>query len=158
MQNRIKEYLKFKGAAPYRFCKDLRFSGTFLNIKRYISTSKYLKIIKYFPYINPHWLLTGEREIIQNNDEITKDAEVPSLAPTKVVVFEKGEQQPSAYVPCEQFKSECVFFKKENRGLKEAIKCHKETLVYQRTSIIKQKFAKPQKNQFLPLYHRGGLY
>ena len=60
IQERIKQYIDYKGITPYKFCKDLEFSMGSLNKKGVIGTDKYLKIIKYYTDLNPDWLLTGE--------------------------------------------------------------------------------------------------
>ena len=60
IQERIKQFIDYKGITPYKFCKDLEFSMGSLNKKGTIGTDKYLKIIKYYTDLNPEWLLTGE--------------------------------------------------------------------------------------------------
>lgn len=70
IQDRIRQYISFKGITPYKFCKDLGFSLGYLDKKGAIGTDKYLKIIEYYPDINPYWLLTGKGEMLKQNNEI----------------------------------------------------------------------------------------
>lgn len=65
IQDRIKQFIDFKGITPYKFCKDLGFSMGYLDKKGAIGTDKYLKIIEYFLEINPEWLLTGKGEMLK---------------------------------------------------------------------------------------------
>ena len=62
---RIKEYLDFKGISKYKFCKDLGFSPKFLDNTSNIGTDKAGKILRYFPEINPDWLLTGQGSMLR---------------------------------------------------------------------------------------------
>jgi len=65
IQERIKHYLDIKQITPYKFCKDLGFSMGYLDKTGAIGTDKYLKIIEYFPEINPEWLLTGKGSMLK---------------------------------------------------------------------------------------------
>jgi phage repressor protein C with HTH and peptisase S24 domain len=67
IQNRVLQYLEYKGITPYRFCKDLGLSMGYLDKKGSIGTDKYLKIIEYYPEINDNWLLTGKGEMLKRN-------------------------------------------------------------------------------------------
>ncbi|MFV8336470.1 hypothetical protein ACNQF7_10345 [Flavobacterium sp. RSP29] len=69
IQNRILQYLEFKGITAYRFCKDLGMSMGYLDKKGAIGTDKYLKIIEYYSDISPEWLLTGKGEMLKNPEE-----------------------------------------------------------------------------------------
>ena len=75
IQERIKQYIDYKGITPYKFCKDLEVSMGSLNKKGAIGTDKYLKIIKYYTDLNPEWLLTGEGNMFK---EETVQEEVPA--------------------------------------------------------------------------------
>jgi phage repressor protein C with HTH and peptisase S24 domain len=65
IQDRIRQYISFKGITPYKFCKELGFSLGYLDKKGAIGTDKYLKIIEYYSDINPYWLLTGKGEMLR---------------------------------------------------------------------------------------------
>lgn len=66
IQARVLKYLVFKDITPYRFCKDLKLSLGYLDKKGAIGTDKYLKIIEYYPEINPEWLLAGKGEMLKD--------------------------------------------------------------------------------------------
>lgn len=70
---RILQILDIKKITKYKFCKDLSLSNGFLDKPRDISTSKYANILDYFPDINPHWLLTGNGEMIKQSHQKTPD-------------------------------------------------------------------------------------
>ena len=76
IQERIKQFIDYKGITPYKFCKDLEFSMGSLNKKGTIGTDKYLKIIKYYTDLNPEWLLTGEGNMFK---EETVQEEVSAI-------------------------------------------------------------------------------
>lgn len=65
---RISEILDLKGITKYRFCKDLGLSNGFLDKPREITTDKYANILKYLPDVNPEWLLTGNGQMLKNED------------------------------------------------------------------------------------------
>jgi hypothetical protein len=67
IQERIRQYINYKGITPYKFCKDLGLSQGYLDKSGSIGTDKYLKIIEYYPEINPYWLLTGKGEMLRKN-------------------------------------------------------------------------------------------
>jgi phage repressor protein C with HTH and peptisase S24 domain len=70
IQDRIRQYIDYKGITPYKFCKELGLSMGYLDKKGAIGTDKYLKIIEYFPDINPEWLLTGKGEMLKKDYEV----------------------------------------------------------------------------------------
>lgn len=69
IQERLIQFLNFKDITPYRFCKDLGFSMGYLDKKGAIGTDKYLKIIEYYPEINPEWLLTGKGTMLKKDKD-----------------------------------------------------------------------------------------
>lgn len=66
IQDNIKQFIEFTGITPYKFCKDLGLSMGYLDKKGAIGTDKYLKIIEYYPEINPEWLLTGNGSMLKS--------------------------------------------------------------------------------------------
>lgn len=66
IQERILQYIDYKGVTPYKFCKDLSFSMGYLDKRGAIGTDKYLKIIEYYTDVNPEWLLTGNGSMLKN--------------------------------------------------------------------------------------------
>lgn len=66
IQERILQYIEFKGISAYKFCKDLGFSLGYLDKRGSIGTDKYLKIIEYYDDLSPNWLLKGEGSMIKN--------------------------------------------------------------------------------------------
>lgn len=67
IQERILEYLEFKGITPYRFCKDLGLSMGYLDKKGAIGTDKYLKIIEYYSDLSPEWVLMEKGKMIRES-------------------------------------------------------------------------------------------
>lgn len=67
IQERILEYLEFKGITPYRFCKDLGLSMGYLDKKGAIGTDKYLKIIEYYSDLSPQWVLMEKGKMIRES-------------------------------------------------------------------------------------------
>jgi len=73
--DRILIVLENKGITKYKFCKDLSLSNGFLDKSREISTDKYANILAYFIDVNPIWLLTGNGEMLNDdnlNDNLNK--------------------------------------------------------------------------------------
>jgi|GEM_PF-1608395 len=66
IQERLIQFIEYKGITPYRFCKNLGFSLGYLDKRGVIGTDKYLKIIEYYPEINPRWLLSGKGPMLQS--------------------------------------------------------------------------------------------
>lgn len=95
IQERILQLLEKKEVTPYKFCKDLGLSMGYLDKRGAIGTDKYLKIIKYFPEINPEWLLTGEGNMLKKStpsqevQEVHDDKYTASLE-KQVALLEKN--------------------------------------------------------------------
>ena len=70
IQERILEYLEFKGITPYRFCKDLGLSMGYLDKKGAIGTDKYLKIIEYYSDLSPEWVLMEKGKMIREKKSV----------------------------------------------------------------------------------------
>lgn len=106
IQNRVLQYLEYKGITPYRFCKDLGLSMGYLDKKGSIGTDKYLKIIEYYPEINANWLLTGKGEMLKRNvkdllynESITKSITFSEETKnTKNVILLAKEEDDAQYI------------------------------------------------------------
>jgi phage repressor protein C with HTH and peptisase S24 domain len=64
IQERILQFIEYKGISAYKFCKDLGLSLGYLDKRGSIGTDKYLKIIDYYKDVNANWLLTGKGEML----------------------------------------------------------------------------------------------
>jgi len=65
---RVREYLDYKGITKYKFCNDLGFSNKFLDNSSNMGTDKACKILHHYPDINSEWLLTGNGEMLKENN------------------------------------------------------------------------------------------
>lgn len=88
IQERITKYIENKGITPYKFCKDLGFSMGYLDKRGAIGTDKYLKIIEYYPEINPEWLLTGKGEMLKDYQTINERLSVLNKQEQKLLNLE----------------------------------------------------------------------
>lgn len=126
IQNRLLEYLAFKGITPYRFCKDLNFSLGYLDKKGAIGTDKYLKIIEYYVDISPEWLLTGKgdmiKEVMDAKQPVVKEKEDGEINPLNYKELWKS----SEYTISLQ-KEKIASLERELEGLKYA---NKEPIAY----------------------------
>ncbi|SDE68840.1 hypothetical protein [Riemerella columbipharyngis] len=118
---RILQYIDYKGISKYRFCKDLKFSQSFLDKKRKITTDKYANILVQYPEINPEWLLTGEGNMLRN-EHITenKDTNIDNISNTK---------------------DEISLLRKENESLKREVALlneNRELLTYKLQNLEKE--------------------
>jgi len=62
---RVKEFIDYKGITRYRFCQMLGFSNKFLDNSSNMGTDKASKILRYFPDLNPEWLLSGKGNMLR---------------------------------------------------------------------------------------------
>lgn len=109
IQERILEYLEFKGITPYRFCKDLGLSMGYLDKKGAIGTDKYLKIIEYYKDLSPEWLLMEKGERLKNQLNNAEDQLLREPQP------EEYQKQPN------QKDQEIAYLKNENKMQQEII-------------------------------------
>lgn len=101
IQERILQYIDFKGITPYKFCKDLGFSMGYLDKRGSIGTDKYLKIIEYYIDINPDWLLTGngdmlkskEVKLVENENSKLDNEFIPLIPIDAIAGYGTGEVQ-----------------------------------------------------------------
>lgn len=112
IQERITQYIEFKGITPYRFCKDLGFSIGYLDKRGAIGTDKYLKIIEYYNDLNPEWLLAEKGEMLR------------SAVESKMV----SKEESSSFKEQLDDKNEIITLLKEKIGKleKEVVKLKKE--------------------------------
>jgi len=77
VKERIKEFANYKRFSDRAFCKEVGLSGTYINsIRTSIQPDKVQLITVRFPELNAGWLLTGEGEMLKNNENRTKEPEV----------------------------------------------------------------------------------
>lgn len=121
IRERILQYIEYKSITRYRLCQDLGFSQGYLDKKGAIGSDKCLRIIKYYPDMNPEWLLTGEGNMLRN-EHITenKDTNIDNISNTK---------------------DEISLLRKENESLKREVALlneNRELLTYKLQNLEKE--------------------
>lgn len=83
--DRMRLYLEYKNVSKYSFYKTTGFSNKFLDNSSNMGTDKAEIILRYYPDINPEWLLTGSGEMLKTKSQpITtrkKEKEVEETRP-----------------------------------------------------------------------------
>jgi hypothetical protein len=67
IQDRIIEYLEYKGISKYKFYKETGLSNGFLDKKGTIGADKCEIIYSHYPDLNLEWLITGQGEKLKEN-------------------------------------------------------------------------------------------
>ena len=67
IQDRIIEYLEYKGISKYKFYKETGLSNGFLYKKWTIGADKCEIIYSHYPDLNLEWLITGQGEKLKEN-------------------------------------------------------------------------------------------
>jgi transcriptional regulator with XRE-family HTH domain len=71
VKERIIEFIRFKNISQKAFEKEVGLSNGYVNnIRRSIQPDKLQKIALQYPDLNTGWLMTGEGEMIRNNQQI----------------------------------------------------------------------------------------
>lgn len=110
---RIKEFIDFKGMSVRSFEKKVNFSnGAFASQfknRKNIGSDKIENILQTYPDINPRWLLTGNGQMLLNNENIDSNPEMVGLLKKIIKLQEqnailkdqllkiKKEQEPDFY-------------------------------------------------------------
>lgn len=74
LTERITQLLDYNNITKHKFYQDLGLSSDFLNKPRETGTNEHVKILQYFPDVNPDWLLTGEGEMLRAAPRIAANA------------------------------------------------------------------------------------
>ena len=75
VKDRLLEFLQYKGLSQSRFEKFCGLANGYVNnIRRSVSPDKLQQISLQFPDLNTGWLLTGEGEMLRENDPKTPDS------------------------------------------------------------------------------------
>lgn len=69
---RIKQYLDYKGISKYKFYKDTGVSNGYLDRKGSMGSEIIENIFYHYADLNLVWLLTGEGEMLLENEQISK--------------------------------------------------------------------------------------
>jgi hypothetical protein len=69
LKKRILQYLGLKGITKYEFYQKTGISNGILSQKNGLSEDNLLRFLSYYPDINYKWLLTGEGEILSENEK-----------------------------------------------------------------------------------------
>jgi len=70
VKERLREYLKYKKINERQFCLSIGVSTSYIHsIRVSIQPQKLSSIAEYYPDLNTSWLLTGEGEMVNNNDK-----------------------------------------------------------------------------------------
>ncbi len=68
----IRKYIEYKGITISEFCSKTKLSNGFLTNNGAIGSDKIHNIIRVYPDINIHWLITGEGEMLKDNNIINE--------------------------------------------------------------------------------------
>lgn len=69
IQERILQYIEYKGLSKYAFYKKTGLSNGFLDKRGAIGSDKCEIIFYHYPEINPEWLLTGKGSMLRSSDK-----------------------------------------------------------------------------------------
>jgi|GEM_PF-1202327 len=84
LKKRIFKYIDYKGISKYEFYKKTGISNGVLSQKTGMSEENTLKLLNYYPEINPIWLLTGKGSmLLDSNVSISEPAAVYKKAPVQ---------------------------------------------------------------------------
>lgn len=78
--DRVKIYLENKGITKYSFYKTTGFSNKFLDNSSNMGTDRAEIILRYYPDINPEWLLTGTGPMLRNEIAHVAEDVIHSIA------------------------------------------------------------------------------
>lgn len=96
---RVKEYIDFKGITKYKFCQELGFSNKFLDNSSNMGTDKACKILRYYPDINPEWLLTGNGEMLKSQQANTNEQVSNTIQAPQIVTIDSSSKDNIVLVP-----------------------------------------------------------
>ncbi|MGE4585836.1 MAG: hypothetical protein AB7D05_00675 [Mangrovibacterium sp.] len=116
LKKRILQYLRLKGITKYEFYRKTGISNGILSQKNGLSEDNLLRFLSYYSDINYKWLLTGEGEILSENEKQES----------------RSCNQPQQYDNSNELKmikdlaAENALLKKENEELKDKKKIKKD--------------------------------
>lgn len=70
-RERLIQFVDYKGISKSKFYSNVGLSNGFLDKNNHIGSDKIEKIIYKFPELNLNWLITGEGEMIKNEDSMS---------------------------------------------------------------------------------------
>tara|TARA_R110002111_G_scaffold5920_9_gene27426 strand:+ start:2382 stop:3038 length:657 start_codon:yes stop_codon:yes gene_type:complete len=120
IQQRIIQFIDYKGISKYKFYKKTGLSNGFLDKKGTIGADKCEIIYSYFPEINLEWLLTGKGSMLKINNQVNESPEEYSTVQKGVPYYDvdftasfleatnNQQVQPDSYVSHPFFK-DCEF-------------------------------------------------
>jgi len=115
---RVKEFIDYKGITRYRFCQMLGFSNKFLDNSSNMGTDKAGKILRYFPDLNPEWLLSGNGNMLK---------------------LDMLNEAPAVYTKTENDDLEEVNYKELAEARKETIESLRKLIVYLEAQLAEKK-------------------
>lgn len=72
LKKRILQYLNYKGISKYEFYQKTSISNGVLSQTGGISEENILRFLSYYKDVNPIWLLSGDGEMLRNDNEYNK--------------------------------------------------------------------------------------
>jgi hypothetical protein len=85
--DRIRKVIEYKGISERKFTKEIGVANGFLSKVSDVGSSKLMKILNVYPEINPTWLLTGEGNMILDDDTDLRN-ESPKTAKDYIDFYE----------------------------------------------------------------------
>ncbi|MFK7061388.1 hypothetical protein V3Q90_14820 [Flavobacterium oreochromis] len=120
IQDRIIQFIEYKGLTKYKFYKKTNLSNGFLDKKGTIGVDKCEIIYSFFPEINLEWLITGKGEMLKTN--ITTEAvQENSGIDYKELAEARKETIESLKETLESKNEQIQYLKEENTRLKQEL-------------------------------------
>lgn len=87
VKERLIEFLKYKNLSQAKFAKTINVSSGYVNaIRKSIQPDKVNTIAMHFPDLNTGWLLTGEGEMLKNDEKMMKESNIVMISPNTIEI------------------------------------------------------------------------
>lgn len=93
IQNRILQYLDFKGFSKYKFYKITGLSNGFLDKKGAIGSDKCEIILSCFPDLSPEYLILGKGEMLRSFEQKQEENKPEEGLKDKIISLLEDENQ-----------------------------------------------------------------
>lgn len=89
IQDRIIEYLEYKGISKYKFYKETGLSNGFLDKKGTIGADKCEIIYSKYPDLNLEWLITGQGEKLKEDAKSENFTDLENLLKNTILTLQE---------------------------------------------------------------------
>lgn len=129
-KGRVLKYLKYRNISKANFCKTVEISDS--SFKGSATASEFgsdilVKIITYYPDVNPEWLLTGEGEMLRTLSPKTENSEA-DLSWYRQQIDARTEEMKELKQEIKELKAENRELRLENRELAQKLEEAREGL------------------------------